>query len=128
MVFHTTHDQGWTSEGFANATQLCMELVTDGFVAKPGSTLFRGKDQVNVDGGEGLGHGVALSGRLSSFQRLSSLSRAQGSKAAGAQDSFAPLSWRARCGASEPRVAAQPWVGGRNPVGIGASSNPNGIA
>src|SRR5450756_248621 len=60
MVFHPADDERRAFERLGNAAQVGMQGVTRGFVAEEGATFLRRKDEVNIDAGERLGHGVSV--------------------------------------------------------------------
>jgi len=59
VILHTTDDDGRTVELFGNAAEIGMDFGAEGGIAEERVAVFGGKDEVKVNGGEGLWHGVA---------------------------------------------------------------------
>ena len=63
VVFHAADEDGRAIELFGDAAKILLERVARGFVAQERSTVFGGKDQMNVNGGKGLWHGGGCQNR-----------------------------------------------------------------
>ena len=64
MIFHAADLDGRTIQLFGNPTEIRMQRVARRFVAQQRPTVFRGKDEVNVNGGKGLWHERKMATRM----------------------------------------------------------------
>ena len=66
MILHAANQNGRTIELFGDAAEIRVERVARDFVAQERPAVFGGEDQMNVNGGKGLGHsGRVVNPRLS---------------------------------------------------------------
>ena len=61
MIFHAADLDRRTIELFGNAAKIRVQRVARGLVAQERTTVFGGKDEMNVNGGKGLWHDARLS-------------------------------------------------------------------
>ena len=57
MIFNAADNQRWGIKIFARPCQVCMCFGSQGFIFQKGLSIFRGKDDVQIDLGEGLRNG-----------------------------------------------------------------------
>src|SRR6266853_539011 len=69
VVFHAANENGRAIELFGDAAEIRMERVARGFVTQERATVFGGEDQMSVNGGKRLWHGVRLNYRGAVRQR-----------------------------------------------------------
>ena len=60
MVFDTADQQRRALQRFGNAAELRVQRRTHGFVPQKRAAIFRGENQMDVNGGERLRHRLAL--------------------------------------------------------------------
>ena len=58
MIVRPADDDGSTFERLGNAAQIGVQGVADALIPEKRSAVFCGKDQMNVNCGEGLWHGA----------------------------------------------------------------------
>jgi hypothetical protein len=56
MIFNATDQERRTFQGFGNTAELRMQCVAHRLVGEKWATFFGGENQMDVNGGEGLGH------------------------------------------------------------------------
>src|SRR5205823_2336868 len=59
---------GRAIESFGDAAEIRVQRVTRGFGAQERTAVFGGENQMNVNGGQGLGHGGRMPQRGTGFQ------------------------------------------------------------
>gem|GEM_PF-6925531 len=55
IIWTSNNDRG-TFQCLGNSSKLSMEFVSNGFIAQEWATFFGGKDQMDINCGERLGH------------------------------------------------------------------------
>jgi ribosomal protein L16/L10AE len=60
MVRHATHNDRLATKLVQNAAQLVVQFFPEQLVTRKRAAVFRGKDHMNQNFGEGLGHGVSM--------------------------------------------------------------------
>ncbi len=146
VIFHAADEESRAIELFGSAAEIFVERVADRFVAQEWAPVFGGENEVDVNRGEGLGHGAVQDDQPRHPLPIPKGLRppAQGCEARatlgfGSEGiSTATRLWQSLAGSSAydvgrnrvavgalrgrgPRVAraSQPWAGGRSPVGAG---------